>query len=182
MILPIYTYGQVVLRKEADEIAADYPELKTLIADMYETMYHAEGVGLAAPQIGLSIRLFVIDGEPLAEDHADCKGFKKTFINPIIEEESEETNVFTEGCLSVPGINENVTRPETITIRYMDEDFVEHLETYSGFSARIIQHEYDHLEGHVFTERVSPVRRQFLKTKLTNISKGKVACHYKIKR
>lgn len=182
MILPIYTYGQPVLRKQTEEITADYPNLKQLIADMYETMDKADGVGLAAPQIGLPIRLFVIDGDVLGDDYPDCKGFRKTFINPQIISSSEETVSYEEGCLSLPGISETVVRPATITIRYMDEDFQEQTETYGSYSARIVQHEYDHLEGHVFTDRVSPIRRQFLKTKLANIAKGKTACRYRTKK
>ncbi len=182
MILPIYTYGQAVLRKQTDFIEPDYPELDSLIQNMFETMYHAEGVGLAAPQVGLAISLFVIDANVMADDFPECKGFKKAFINAEIEETCQETTEYNEGCLSLPGINENVTRPATITIRYQDTNFEEHVETYSGFAARVIQHEYDHLEGHVFTERISPIRRQFVKTKLANIAKGKVACRYKTKR
>ncbi len=182
MILPIYTYGQPVLRKQTEEITADYPDLKQLIANMYDTMDKADGVGLAAPQIGLPIRLFVVDGNALGNDFPDCKGFRKTFINPLIIEESEETVSYEEGCLSLPGINEAVVRPATITIRYLDEHFREQTETYGSFSARIVQHEYDHLEGHVFTDRVSPIRRQFLRTKLSNIAKGKTTCHYRTKK
>ena len=153
------------MRKQAEEITADYPDLKQLIADMYETMDKADGVGLAAPQIGLPIRLFVIDGDVWGDDYPDCTGFRKTFINPHL-----------------PGISEAVVRPATITIRYLDEDFHEQTETYGSFSARIVQHEFDHLEGHVFTDRVSPIRRQFLKTKLANIAKGKTACRYRTKK
>jgi peptide deformylase len=137
---------------------------------------------LAAPQIGKAIRLFIVDGTELAEDYPECQDFKKVFINPEIIEESDEDSTFAEGCLSLPGISENVIRPASITIRYMDENFTEHTETYDGFAARIIQHEYDHLEGHVFTDRISPIRRQFVKTKLTNIAKGKVAARYRVKR
>ena len=133
-------------------------------------------------QIGKSIRLFIVDGTELAEDYPECQDFKKVFINPEIIEESEEDATFAEGCLSLPGISENVIRPASITIRYLDENFTEHTETYDGFAARIIQHEYDHLEGHVFTDRISPIRRQFVKTKLTNIAKGKVSARYRTKR
>lgn len=181
MILPIYLYGQPVLRKPTEEIE-NTPELKQLIADMYETLTAAEGCGLAAPQIGKPWRLFVVDGAELEEDYPECKGFKKTFINPEIVELSEETSTYSEGCLSLPGISENVVRPERVTINYLDEDFQEHEETYSGFCARIILHEYDHLEAHVFTDRISPIRRQFCKGKLTNIAKGKVGARYKYKR
>ena len=181
MILPIYLYGQPVLRKEAEDIE-NTPELKQLIADMYETLTVAEGCGLAAPQIGKPWRLFVVDGAELEEDYPECKGFKRTFINPELIEESEETSVYSEGCLSLPGISENVTRPKTITIRYQDEDFKEHTETFTDFKARIVLHEYDHLEAHVFTDRISPIRRQFCKNKLTNIAKGKTGARYKYKR
>ncbi len=182
MVLPIYLYGQPALRRETEEISKDYPELKQLIADMFETLTQADGCGLAAPQIGKSIRLFVVDGTELGEDYPDCKDFKLTFINPEIVEESEDNAVYSEGCLSLPGISENVVRPKTITIHYYDEDFQEHEEQYTDFRARIIQHEYDHLEGHVFTDRISPIRRQFVKTKLTNIAKGKTTARYKTKR
>lgn len=157
-------------------------DVKQLVADMQETLLAAEGCGLAAPQIGLSKRLFVVDGTELAEDYPECKDFKQAFINPEIIEESEETSVYSEGCLSLPGISENVTRPKTITIRYLDEDFQEHEETYTDFKARIVQHEYDHLEAHVFTDRISPIRRQFCKNKLANIAKGKIGARYKYKR
>ncbi len=182
MILPIYLYGQPALRKETEDITPDYPELKQLIADMWETLAQAEGCGLAAPQIGRSIRLFIVDGTELAEDYPECKDFKKVFINPEIIEESDDKCAFSEGCLSLPGISETVIRPTTITIVYDDENFVEHTETYTGFAARIIQHEYDHLEAHVFTDRISPLRRQFVKGKLANIAKGNVAARYRVKR
>lgn len=182
MILPIYLYGQPVLRKETEEIEEITPELKQLIADMYETLVQADGCGLAAPQIGKSLRLFIVDGSELGEDYPECAGFKKTFINPEIVEESEEEVSYAEGCLSLPGISENVIRPSSITIHYLDENFEEHEETYDGFRARMIQHEYDHIEGHVFTDRISPIRRQFVKGKLTNIAKGKVTARYRTKR
>ncbi len=182
MVLPIYLYGQPVLRKEAEDIDKDYPDLKQLIQDMYETLTTADGCGLAAPQIGRSIRLFVVDGSELGEDYPDCATFKKAFINPEIIEESDKTATYSEGCLSLPGISENVVRPETIVIRYLDEDFNEHEEEYSGFRARIIEHEYDHLQGNVFTDRISPIRRQFVKGKLSNIAKGKTTARYKTKR
>lgn len=181
MILPIYTYGQPVLRKPTEEISADYPELRTLIENMFQTMYHSDGVGLAAPQIGLSIRMFVIDASPMEEDFPGIDTGRRTFINPTITNTSEETVTYEEGCLSLPGIHEKVSRPEKITIHYFDENFAEHTDTYNGFFARIVQHEYDHLEGHVFSDRVSPIRRQMISGKLTNISKGKVRCSYKIK-
>ena len=181
MILPIYLYGQPVLRKATDEIEPGDFDLKQLVADMQETLTAAEGCGLAAPQIGKSIRLFIVDGSDLAEDFPECDGLKKTFVNPEIIEESEETVSYPEGCLSLPGISENVVRPRTITIRYQDEDFNEHTETYTDFAARIILHEYDHLEAHVFTDRISPIRKQFVKGKLTNIAKGKTSARYRTK-
>ncbi len=181
MILPIYLYGQPVLRRETEEIDANYPDLQELIANMFETLKQADGCGLAAPQIGLSIRLFIVDGEDLAEDYPECAGFKKAFINPTIVEESEDTVMYTEGCLSLPGISENVVRPRTIKVHYYDNDFAEHEEELSGFAARIFQHEYDHLEAHVFTDRISPIRRQFCRTKLANIAKGKVTARYRTK-
>ena len=181
MILPIYLYGQVALRKPTDDIEVG-TELKPLIADMYETLTVAEGCGLAAPQIGKSIRLFVVDGSELGEDYPDCATFKQAFVNPEIIEESEENSTYSEGCLSLPGITENVVRPKTITIHYYDENWNEHTDTYTDFKARIVQHEFDHLEGHVFTDRISPIRKQFVKGKLTNIAKGKTVARYKYKR
>ena len=181
MILPIYLYGQPVLRKQAEEIQQT-PELKQFIADMYETLTQAEGCGLAAPQVGKPWRLFVVDGSELAEDYPECKDFKRAFINPELLETSEETCTYSEGCLSLPGISENVVRPATIKIRFLDEDFKEHEETFTGFQARIVQHEYDHLEGHVFTDRISPIRKTFTRNKLMAIAKGKVGARYKYRR
>lgn len=181
MILPIYLYGQPVLRKEAEEIE-NTPELKQFIADMYETLTQAEGCGLAAPQVGKPWRLFVIDGTELAEDYPECADFKRAFINPEVLEDSEETCSYSEGCLSLPGISENVVRPESVKMRYLDEDFKEHEETFTGFQARIVQHEYDHLEGHVFTDRISPIRKTFVRNKLLSIAKGKTGARYKYKR
>ncbi len=181
MILPIYVYGQPVLREVAEDITPDYPNLKELIANMFDTMYNAEGIGLAAPQIGLGIRLFVIDLEPLAEDDEKYKGFKKVFINAQILEETGEEKSIKEGCLSLPGLQEAVTRPETVRIRYMDENFVEHEEVYSDFFARCIQHEYDHIEGILFIDHISPIRKQLIKSKLTNMLKGRTNCHYRVK-
>ena len=181
MILPIYLYGQPVLRKSTDEIENN-PDLAKFIADMYETLTAAEGCGLAAPQVGKPWRLFIVDATELAEDYPDCKNFKKTFINPEIIELSEDTCTYSEGCLSLPGISENVVRPTSLRIRYQDENFVEHEEEYDGFRARIIQHEYDHLEAHVFTDRISPIRKTFVRNKLAAIAKGKVGARYKYKR
>ena len=179
MILPIYLYGHPVLRKVGEDITKDYPNLETLIDNMFETMYNADGIGLAAPQIGLAIRLFVIDLEPLAEDEPKYAGFKKVFINPRIVEESGEPVKLEEGCLSIPGINEMVERKERIRIQYLDENFVAHDEVYEDFFARCIQHEYDHIEGVVFTDRISPLRRNLLKGKLLNLAKGKYRAAYK---
>jgi len=181
MILPIYTYGNAVLRKHTETISAEYPDLTTLITNMYETMYHAEGVGLAAPQVGLSIRLLVIDLAPFKEDDPVLGAFKTAMINPSILEKSAQEVSAEEGCLSIPGVHENVMRADKIKIKYLDTDFVEHIEEFDGYKARVIQHEYDHLEGHLFTDRVTPIRRQLLKSRLTSIVKGKASCSYKIK-
>lgn len=181
MILPVYLYGQPVLKKIAQNINKDYPELEKFIEDMFETMYQSDGVGLAAPQIGRAIRLFVIDGEPMSDDDETLKGFKKVFINAEIYEKSGEEWYFNEGCLSVPGIREDVLRKSEIKIKYLDENFVEHDETYKGIAARIIQHEYDHLEGKLIPDRLPVLRRTMLKGKLASIAKGKVNVNYKFK-
>lgn len=181
MQLPIFLYGQQALRKATTDITAEYPGLSDLIDNMYETMAKADGVGLAAPQVGLSIRLFVIDLSALSEDDAQYKDYKKTFINPEILEFSEDTCSYEEGCLSLPDIHENVVRSSSIKIRYRDENFVEHEEQFDEFAARVIQHEYDHLEGKVFTDRIAAIRRQLIKSKLTNILKGKSRPFYKVK-
>ncbi|NDW18385.1 peptide deformylase [Dysgonomonas sp. 216] len=181
MILPVYLYGQPVLRKVAQDITPEYPKLKELIGNMFDTMYNANGIGLAAPQVGLSIRLFVIDLSPLAEDDDRFTDFKKVFINPQILESSDETEAIQEGCLSLPGINETVIRPVQIKIRYLDEDFVEHTEMYDDFFARCIQHEYDHIEGRVFIDKISAIRKQLIKSKLNNLLKGKTHCSYRVK-
>ena len=181
MILPVYLYGQPVLRKEAEEVPQDYPDLKVLVSNMFETMYHADGVGLAGPQVGLSLRLLVIDADVLADDFPECKGFKRTMINPVFLEKSEETDSMEEGCLSLPGIHEKVSRSVRIRIKYQDADFVEHEEELSGFAARVVQHECEHLTGHVFIDNVSAIRRQLNKGKLNNIIKGFVRCSYRAK-
>jgi peptide deformylase len=181
MILPVMAYGEPVLKKKATEINADYENLKQLIADMWETMYHANGVGLAAPQIGKSIRLFVVDASPFNEDEEHLKDFKKVFINAQMLEEKGEEWAFSEGCLSIPGIRGDVMRKGIITIRYMDENFVEHTESFGGIAARIIQHEYDHTEGILFIERISPIKRTLIKGKLADIQKGKVDVDYKMR-
>lgn len=182
MIYPIYIYGSGVLRKECVEIDESYPELPKLIEDMFATMYATDGVGLAAPQIGKDIRLFVVDGTPFAEDDKTAKDFKKVFINPEIYEVSEEEILLNEGCLSVPGIHEDVYRPETIRINYLDENFEEHDEELTGWPARIVQHEYDHLDGIVFTDRLSNLRKTLLRSKLTGMTKGKFSCAYRTKQ
>lgn len=182
MILPIYLYGQNVLREETDDIEKDYPDLKKLIDDMFETMYHAEGVGLAAPQIGLPISLIVIDGTVLADKFPECADLKFALINPDLEVIEEGSPVSREeGCLSLPGLSEPVKRYEHVRLNWLDEDFVEHEKEFTGYAARIIQHEFDHLLGTVYTDRVSPIRKQMIRTKLNNIAKGKVKCDYRTK-
>ena len=181
MILPIYLYGQPVLRKVAEDITPEYPELDKLIENMFETMHQAEGIGLAAPQIGLAIRLVVLDLDPLAEDMPEYADFRRAYINGYIVEEEGDTILMDEGCLSLPGIHEKVPRAEKVRIQYVDEDFVEHDERVDGFLARVIQHEFDHLEGKVFTDRISPLRRQMNKGKFNALLTGKVRCDYKVK-
>lgn len=189
MILPIVAYGDPVLKKEAEDIEKDYPELKKLIEDMFETMYEASGVGLAAPQIGKDIRLFVVDGSPFAEEDGDepdpraegIENFKQVFINPIIEDESGEKWSFKEGCLSIPKIREDVLRKERIRITYYDENWNFKDEIYDGYAARIIQHEYDHIEGILFTDHLSAIKKKLISKKLQNISKGDVRIDYKMK-
>ena len=181
MIYPIVIFGADVLRKPSVEIDADYPELKKLIEDMFLTMKQAEGVGLAAPQIGKNIRLFVVDCSPWGDEDEACKDYRRAFINPEIYEVSEETELFNEGCLSLPGLHEDVRRPIAIKMRYLDENFEEHDELFDGFRARVLQHEYDHLDGKVFTDRLAPPRRQLLKSKLLGLAKGKYRAAYKTK-
>ncbi len=181
MILPVYLYGQPVLRKEAELVPQDYPDLKQLIKDMYETMYHADGVGLAGPQVGLSLQVLVIDADVLKDDFPECKGFKRAMINPAFLEKSEETVSMEEGCLSLPGIHEKVARSVKIKIKYRDEDWQEHEEELSGFAARVVQHECEHLTGHVFIDNISAIRRQLNKSKLNSIIKGTARCSYRAK-
>ena len=187
MVLPIIGYGAIVLKTKAKEIPADYPELNKLISDMYETMYDASGVGLAAPQIGKSIRLFVIDTSPFDTDDFEqnsgfeVKSVKKTFINPVMIDESGENASFEEGRLSIPNIREHINRKSDIIIKYQDENFTHHQETFSGILARVIQHEYDHLEGTLFTDKISPFKKKLIKGKLNNIKIGKVSVDYKMK-
>ena len=182
MILPIYLYGQSVLRKVAEDITPDYPELGKLIEDMFETMHSAEGIGLAAPQIGLAIRLVVVDLDVLAEDFPEFKDFRRVYINAHILETSDDTESMEEGCLSLPGIHEKVTRPTRIHVKYMDENFVEHDEEFDGYPARVIQHEYDHIEGRVFTDHLAPLRRNLIKGKLQKMARGSYRAAYKTKR
>lgn len=181
MILPIVAYGDPVLKKTAVDINNDYANLKELISNMFETMYNAQGVGLAAPQVGLAIRLFVIDAKAFAEDEPELKTFKKVFINAKITEESGEPWAFNEGCLSFPKLREDIFRKPIITITYLDENFESHAETYSGIAARIIQHEYDHIDGIVMIDRIDPLKKIVLKRKLTDISKGLVKVTYRMK-
>lgn len=181
MILPVYAYGQPVLTKVAKEITADYPELEKLLADMWETMYHASGVGLAAPQIGRSIRIFLVDTKQYEEDGEDLQGIKKAFINAEIIEETGKEWDYEEGCLSIPNIRGDVSRLDTVTIRYVDEEFKEHTETFDGINARVIQHEYDHIEGVLFTSKLKPLKRKLVTRKLDNIRKGKVKADYRLR-
>jgi len=181
MILPIVAYGDPVLKKEAEDIEKDSPELQQLIDNMIETMHNSEGVGLAAPQIGKSIRLFVVDASPFEEDEPTLSNFKKVFINPIILEEEGKEWDFNEGCLSIPGIREDVSRKPKITIEYYDREWNLKEEQYDGIAARIIQHEYDHIEGILFTDHLTGLKRTLLKTKLNNISKGNVKVNYRMK-
>ncbi len=181
MILPIYLYGHPVLRKVAEEIGPDYDNFKKLIEDMWETMYHSEGVGLAAPQVGLAIRLFVVDGTSMVEDFPELEGFKRVFVNPTIIEKSETKCSDGEGCLSIPGIREDVSRPDRILIRYQNENFEWLEEELHNYAARIVQHEYDHIDGKLFIDYLSPLRKRLLKSKLNAISVGKVNVDYRIK-
>ncbi len=179
MIYPIYVYGSASLRKETEDITPDYPQLGQIIANMWETMYDADGVGLAAPQVGKPIRMFVIDARLYADEAPELKDFKKVFINPEIYEYSDEEELLGEGCLSLPNIREDVYRPTSIRIKYLDENFAEHDEQYDGFAARVIQHEYDHVEGKVFVDHLSALRKTLIKSKLLAMSKGKYKADYK---
>ncbi|MBT8301408.1 MAG: peptide deformylase [Maribacter sp.] len=188
MVLPIVAYGDPVLRKVGKNVDKDFPKLTELIANMWETMYNANGVGLAAPQIGLPLRIFLVDATPFAEDEelsenerASLQGFKKVFINATIEEETGKDWIFNEGCLSIPDIREDVSRMDTITISYWDESFKKHTENFDGILARIIQHEYDHIEGILFTDKLSSLKKRLLKGRLGNISKGKISVDYRMR-
>ena len=188
MILPIVAYGDPILRKVAKAIDAAYPDLEKLITNMKETMYNASGVGLAAPQIGKAIRLFLIDASPFSEDddlseeeRTLLKSFNRVFINPKILEEEGEEWIFNEGCLSIPDVREDVSRQPKITIEYQDENFTVHTETLEGLAARVFQHEFDHIEGILFTDKLSTLKKRIIKKKLENISKGKISADYRMR-
>jgi peptide deformylase len=181
MIYPITVYGDPILRKKTEDIPQTYEGLKKLAEDMFETMHNADGVGIAAPQIGLSLRIFVVDLSAMEEEYPELKDFRKAFVNPHIVLREGEEELMNEGCLSIPGIREDVPREEHIRIRYFDLDWNEHDETYTGWPARVLQHEYDHLDGILFIDHCSPFKRRLLKSKLTDITKGKVSTSYKIK-
>jgi peptide deformylase len=187
MILPIRAFGDAVLRKKCHDIKKDHPELQSLVDNMLETMHSANGIGLAAPQIGLDLRLFIVDVSPLAEDEdyediaEELKDFKKVFINAKILEESGEEWKFNEGCLSIPDVREDIKRKETILIEYFDENFVKHTDTFSDIRARVIQHEYDHIEGILFTDHLSSLKKKLVKGKLLKISQGEVSVTYKMR-
>jgi peptide deformylase len=184
MVLSIYVYGSDVLREKAKEVDIDASgikeEMKKLVEDMFETMYQADGVGLAAPQVGKLIRVLVVDGSPLADDEVpELKGFKRALINPVIVEESEETVEYSEGCLSIPDIHADVVRPEKIKVAYLDENFEPKEELFDGFACRMVQHEMDHLDGILFVERIAPIRKKMIQSKLNNIKTGKKRAAYK---
>jgi peptide deformylase len=188
MILPIIAYGDPVLRKVATDVSPEYPKFTELLKNMYETMYNAYGVGLAAPQIGMPIRVFLVDTSPFAEDETlspeeqqQLKDFKRTFINAKIIEETGDEWSFNEGCLSIPNIREDVFRKPNIKIEFQDENFETHVEEFDGLLARVIQHEYDHIEGVLFTDKISNFKKRLIKGKLTNISKGKISIDYKMR-
>ncbi|MDR1348172.1 MAG: peptide deformylase [Prevotellaceae bacterium] len=181
MILPIYVYGSPVLKKETEEIDETYPELQTFIADMFETMAHSDGIGLAAPQVGKSIRIFVLDASTFANDKPELKNYRKAFINPVILERAGEMIYYNEGCLSFPKLHEDVYRESRVRVEYFNENFEKHDEWFDGIVARIIQHEYDHLEGKLFVERLSIIRRKLITAKLKRIAKGDFSASYKTK-
>ncbi len=182
MVLPVYVYGMSVLRKVAQEIHEDFEGLDQLISDMFETMRASDGIGLAAPQVGKSLRIFVVDTTPISEDKGEpeLKDFRKVFINPYILDEWGDVWSFEEGCLSLPNIREEVSRPAHVRIEYFDEHWNLHEEEYDGIRARVIQHEYDHLDGKLFVDRINPIRRKLITTRLNGISRGKVDKEYKI--
>lgn len=181
MVLPVYLYGTPVLRQEAEDIDKNYPDLQKLIKDMFETMYHTEGIGLAAPQIGKSIALIVIDASVLGDDFPECADSKMVLINPqldVIEDADPVSRA--EGCLSLPGLSENVRRYEHVVLNWLDENFEEHEQEFHGFMARVIQHEFDHLLGTVYTDHIAPIRKQMIRNKLHNMERGKVKCAYRV--
>ena len=180
MIYPIVLYGDPILKKRGDDVTPGSTDVKQLSEDMFETMYQANGIGLAAPQIGLSLRMFVVDSSPIDEEEGR-EGFKRVFINPEVIESSGDVWNFEEGCLSIPGIRADVQRPPTVTIRYQDENWQEHTETLDGMAARIVLHEYDHVEGVLFTDRINGLKRRLLKGKLNSIIKGQTKADYKVK-
>lgn len=188
MILPIVAYGDPVLKRKATDITEEYPKLDTLLDNMFETMYNAYGVGLAAPQVGLPIRMFLVDTTPFADDEElteeeqkSLEDFKRVFINPKITKEEGEEWAFNEGCLSIPDVREDVFRKPIITIEYLDENFKAHTETFDGLVARVIQHEYDHIEGVLFTDKLSSLKKRLIKGRLSNISKGKIKVDYRMR-
>jgi len=181
MILPVYVYGQPVLRKVAEDITSEYPNLEELVENMFQTMEYAEGVGLAAPQVGLPIRVVVINLDVLSEDFPEYKGFRKAYINAHILDVSGEEVSMEEGCLSLPGIHEVVKRGNKIHVKYLDEKLEEHDEIIEGYLARVMQHEFDHLDGKLFIDHLSPLRKQLIKGKLNALLKGKAHCTYKVK-
>ena len=182
MILPIYTYGQPVLRNVSEDISSNYEGLNQLIENMYATLTESDGVGLAAPQIGKNIRVVVIDLDVLKDEFPEYKNFRKTFINCyIVESDDSNTDTLEEGCLSLPSIHENVTRPTKVRIKYVDTDFNSHDEWIDGYLARVVQHEFDHLDAHLFIDRISPLRKQLIKSKLKSIIQGRFRCGYKVK-
>ncbi|MCM1293570.1 MAG: peptide deformylase [Bacteroides sp.] len=181
MKLPIYLYGHPVLRKISQPVGPDYPDLKKLVADMYETMYDSEGVGLAAPQIGRNDRIVVIDADPVGDSHPECAGRKLTLINPEIEILDGDPETCFEGCLSLPGLSEKVKRVHNIRLKWVDEDFQPHEEVIGGFLARIVQHECDHLEGKMYIDHISPIRKQLIKGKLSDIANARIRCDYAVR-
>ena len=181
MTLPIYVYGSPVLRKIARPVEQNEEGLEDFIDNLWDTMYQSDGIGLASPQVGKSVRIFVIDGTPLEEDDPSLKDFKVTFINPEILDRQGDDKTYEEGCLSIPNIREEIVRPEKVRIRYYDEDWNQHEEEYEGIAARIIQHEYDHLQGVLFTDKVAPLKKRMLRNKLNAIAKGKFDVSYKVK-
>ena len=182
MIYPVYVYGSPILRKEAEDVAKDYPDLRQLVSDMHDTMRASSGVGLAAPQIGLPLRLFVIDLSPYADEEPKLADSKKAFINPEIYDESDMEVLMSEGCLSLPGMNEDVYRAEKVRLRWMDENFEQHDQEFDGYEARVIQHEYDHLDGKLFVDHLSALRKTMMRNRLSAMSKGKYSAKYKTKQ